>query len=218
MKPKRYFLLVLALALLAIPTFVVFAKELSSLTISGPGITGELTLDDHDFMMKLEQSGFFDQTALTNTPQNLNLDGGYHISAILNLDGKMTPFVEMVYYPLTEEKPGYIHYTGLLEGNSIKPVDRWKTLSLSADTLFRKIMTANNITVQSAAMVASANAAVPTEAPAKAAAPVAEPVAAPVVSTVSSQTAYIILAVSAMIVLFVGAGLALRRRTVSTSS
>jgi hypothetical protein len=218
MKPKRYFLLVLVLALLAIPTFVVFAKELSSLNISGPGISGELTLNDPDFMMKLEQSGFFDQAALTNTPQNLNLDAGYNITAVLNLDGKMTPFVEMVYYPTTEGKPGYVHYIGRLEGNSIKPADTWSTLSLNADNLLRKMMTANNVTVQSAIVVASANAAVPTEAPAKAPAPAAEPVTAPVVPTPSSQTSYIVLAVSTMIILLVGAGLALRRRTVSTTS
>lgn len=217
MKPKRHLLLVpLVLALLAIPTFVVFAKELDSLTITGPGIKGELTLNDPDFMMKLEQSGFFDQAALTNTPQNLNLDAGYNITAVLNLDGKMTPFVEMVYYPTTEGESGYVHYIGRLEGNSIKPADTWSTLSLNADTLLRKMMTANDVTVQSAIVVASANAAVPTEAPAKA--PAAEPVTAPVAPSISSQTSYIILAVSAMIILLVGAGLALRRRSISTTS
>jgi hypothetical protein len=218
MKPKRYFLLLLVLALLAIPTFVVFAKELGSLTISGPGITGELTLNDHDLMIKLEQSGFFDQAALIHTPQNLNLDAGYNITAVLNLDGKMTPFVEMMYYPTTEGEPGYVHYTGRLEGNSIKAADTWSTLSIGADTLLRKMMTANNVTVQSAIVVASANAVVAEEAPAKAPAPGAEPVTSPVVSTASSQTSYIILAVSAMIVLLAGAGLALRRRTLSTTS
>jgi len=60
-KTKRHILfLILVITLLAIPTFVVFAKELGMLTISGPGIKGELTLNDPKAMLKLEQSGFFD--------------------------------------------------------------------------------------------------------------------------------------------------------------
>ena len=60
-KAKKSILFLLpVIALLAIPTFVVFAKELSMLTISGPGIKGELTLNDPKAMMDLEQKGFFD--------------------------------------------------------------------------------------------------------------------------------------------------------------
>ena len=64
-RTKRHILsLIMLIALLAIPTLVVFAKELGLLTISGPGIKGELTLNDPEEMMKLEQSGFFDQAVL----------------------------------------------------------------------------------------------------------------------------------------------------------
>lgn len=57
---KRHLLSILiVIALVAIPTFAVLAKELGSLTISGPGIKGEVTMDHEGGMVKLEKSGFF---------------------------------------------------------------------------------------------------------------------------------------------------------------
>lgn len=212
MKTKRHLLVVmLILALLAIPTLVVFAKELGSLTITGPGINGELSLKDPNFMMKLEQSGFFDQAVLTKAPGGLNLDAGYNITAVLNLDGKMTPFVQMVYYPTNEGQPGYVHYISRLKGDNMQKVDEWNILSRNADDTFRAMMTANKVTLQSALVAAT----VKSEAPAPAA---AQPVTAPVASTAPVQTPSMILAIGAMIMLLVGAGLAIRRRTVSASS
>ena len=42
----------LLVAVLVIPTFAVLAKELGSLTITGPGIDGQLVLDDPEFRQK----------------------------------------------------------------------------------------------------------------------------------------------------------------------
>jgi hypothetical protein len=210
---RRLLLVLLVLAVVAIPTAVVVAKELSSLTITGPGIKGELSLNDPDFMMKLEQSGFFDQAVLTKAPTDLNLDAGYGITAVLNLDGKMTPFVQMVYYATEEGQPGYVHYTSRLKGDSLQPVDEWNILSRSADDTFRAMMAANKITLQSALVAATVKSEAPVPAPA-----VAQPGTAPVAPRATLPTPYILLAVSAMIVLLIGAGLAIRRRTVSASS
>jgi len=197
--------LILVIALLAISTSVVFAKELGLLTISGPGIKGEVTLKDPEAMLGLEKSGFFDQTAFVKPPENLG--EGYNITAHLNLDGKMVPFVEMVYYPTNEGEPGYVHYTGRLNGEKLQTVDQWQTLTLSADKAFRSLMTANKITLQSALVTAPAAV--------EPAVPAVEPAAAPVVSPAPLQTSYLIPAVIAAILLFVGAGLVLRRRTVN---
>lgn len=76
-------------ALLLLSTSVVFAKELSLLTISGPGVKGEMALKDAQLMMNLEKSGFFDQTEFVQPPQNLNMEAGYVITAYLNLDGEV---------------------------------------------------------------------------------------------------------------------------------
>jgi len=210
-RPAQHILfLILVIALLAISTSVVFAKELGLLTISGPGLKGDVTLKDPDQMMKLEQSGFFDQASLAKPPENLG--EGYNITAQLNLDGKMVPFVEMVYYPTNEGEGGYVHYTGRLNGEKLQTVDEWRVLSLNADKTFRSLMSANNITLQSALIAAPA--AVEPAAPIVEA-PAAEPVVAPAASPVPVQVPYLIPAVIAAILLLAGAGLILRRRTVS---
>ena len=215
-KTKRHLLLVMlvlaTLAMLAIPTLVVFAKELGALTISGPGIKGELTLNDPKYMMKLEQSGFFDQ-ALTKAPTNLNLDAGYTLTTTLNLDGKAVQFAKIVYYPTSEGQSSYLHYIARYQGDSLKPVDEWNILSRDADTTLRAMLTGNKVTVQSALVAAPVKA----EAPAPAAS-VAQPVTAPVTPRAPMQTPYLVLGISAMIVLLVGAGWILRRRAPSATS
>jgi hypothetical protein len=211
-KTKRHLLLVmLVLALLAVPTLVVFAKELGALTISGPGIKGELTLNDPKYMMKLEQSGFFDQ-ALTKAPTDLNLDAGYTLTTTLNLDGKSVQFAKIIYYPTSEGQSSYLHYVARYQGDSLKPVDEWDILSRDADTTLRAMLTGNKVAVQSALVAAPVKA----EAPAPAAS-VAQP-ATPVTPRAPIQTPYLVLGISAMIVLLVGAGWVLRRRTPSATS
>lgn len=203
---KSILFLLLVIALLAIPTLVVFAKELSMLTISGPGIKGELTLNDPKSMMNLEEKGFFDEAILSKPPKNLNLDAGYTVTAHLNLDGKVVPFVKMVYYPTHEGQAGYAHYIGRLDGQTLKTVDEWHLMRLDADTAFRSLLSANNITLQSALVEVPTAAAPAVE---------VEPVAAPAVTPAPLQASYLIPAILAGILLLAGAGLILRRRSVS---
>jgi hypothetical protein len=203
---KSMLFLFLVIALLAIPTLVVFAKELGMLTISGPGIKGELTLNDPKAMMNLEQSGFFDAATLSKPPKNLNLEAGYTITAHLNLDGKVVPFVQMVYYPTNEGQAGYVHYTGRLDGETLQAVDEWQLMRLDADKAFRSLMSANNIALQSALITAPVAAAPAVE---------AAPVAVPATSSTPTQVPYLIPIAIAAILLLMGAGFALRRRTVS---
>jgi hypothetical protein len=208
---KHILSLFLLIALLAISTSVVFAKELGLLTISGPGIKGEMTLDDHEAMMNLEQSGFFDQAALSKPPTELGK--GYNITAHLNLDGKLVPFIQMVYYPTNEGQSGYVHYTGRLEGESLKTVDEWHILGRSADSALREVMTANNITVQSA-LVKVPEVVAPEKEPVVAPAE-AEPVAAPSTSRAPIQMPYLIAALIAGLLALTGVALVVRRRTLS---
>src|SRR5512138_820360 len=128
--------LAMLLALLAIPTMAVLAKELGALRIAGPGIKGTLTLNDHEDMMKLEDSGFFNVGSAANLKIPEGLGTPYTISADLNLDGKIVTFVEMEYYPAEEGKPGLVHYTGRMNGESMQKVDQWATMSASGDRTF----------------------------------------------------------------------------------
>ncbi len=222
MKIKRHLLLLaLVIALVAIPTSVVFAKELGMLTISGPGIKGEVSLNDHEAMMDLEQAGFFSTSALANAPDDINMDMGYNITAHLNLDGKLVPFVQMVYYPTSATQPGYVHYVGRLEGESLRTVDEWSLLNRPSDRVLRVLMEDNNITLQSALLSgpvvpAAAKPVTDTE-PVVAAQPVtnSEPVTAPVAAPSRSASVYTVLAIAAIFVLMMGAGLLMRRRTIS---
>ena len=222
---KRQLLsVILAIVILAIPTSV-FAKELGLLIITGPGIKGELTVSDESILRKLESSGFFDQSnMIKQAPENLGQ--GYTITSQLNLDGDMTPFIEMVYYPVEEGQPGYIHVTGRLDGTTLRKVDEWSTITLEADKFFRTVMAANNVTLQSAivAAPAAAEAAAPQTksdaelAVAQQSQPEVQPASAPVTTSAPVQIPYAALALTAVILAAFGAALMLRRRAVNQRS
>lgn len=217
MNRKRFWILLFVIVMLAIPSTVVFAKELGLLTITGPGIKGEVSLNNRDDMMNLEQSGFFDQVKFVKPPENLGQ--GYNITAHLNLDGKLVPMVEMIYYPAEEGQQGYVHYTGRLNGESLQPVDEWAQMRPQAETALRDLMTANKIAIQSAVVVAPPVVAAVIEPAQSEEQPASEPASAPTVTTpsVPQQTFYVAGALASLLIL-VGAGLILRRRTANQGS
>jgi hypothetical protein len=202
---KHVLFVFLVIALLAFSTSVVFAKELGLLTISGPGIKGEVSLNDHDAMMNLEQSGFFDQAFLSKPPTNLG--EGYNITAHY---GKLVPYLQMVYYPTNEGESAYVHYTGRLEGEKLQTIDEWHLLNRKADGALRDLLTANKITVQSA-LVKAPDAVAPAKEPVSA--PAVEPVAASPASPTPTQMPYLIPALVIAFLTLAGATLVLRRRT-----
>lgn len=203
-RTKRYLLsLLLIVIMLSLSTIVAFAKELSLLTIKGPGTQGELALNDQRVMTTLEKAGFFDQTEFVQPPQNLNTEAGYSITAYMNLDGEVVPYVQMVYYAADQGRPGYVHYTSRFAGDALQTVDQWQVLTRNADNTFRGLMTAHDITLQSALVTVPG------------AASVVEPVAAPAALPAPVQFSYILWTLVAGILLLVGAGMALKRQSVS---
>jgi hypothetical protein len=225
MKTKRHMLaILLALALLVLPT-TVFAKELGLLIITGPGIKGDVTVSEQSVLMKLEGSGFFDQSnRLKQAPENLG--EGYAITSHLNLDGTMTPFIEMMYYPVEEGQPGYINVIGRLDGTSLRKVDEWSQLPAEADNFFRTVMAAQKVTLQSAiiaepAAVAPVAVAPQTNSEAEPAVvpqgqPEVQPASAPVRTSV--RLPYPALALATLLLVLFGAALMFRRRAVSQGS
>lgn len=198
---KRFIVfLLLAIIMLSTSTAVVFAKELSLLTITGPGIQSELALRDQKVMTTLEAAGFFDHTAVVLPPKNLNLEAGYNVTAYLNLDGQTLPYVQMVYYAADQGQPGYVHFTGRLAGSTLQAVDEWRVLTRNADNTFRGLMTANDVTLQPALMTVPA------------AAPAIEPVT---ISSVPLQASHIIVATLAAFLLLAGVAMSLKHRAVS---
>jgi hypothetical protein len=172
-----------------------------------------VSLNDHEAMMNLEQSGFFDQAALANPPKGLG--EGYNLTAHLNLDGKLVPFVQMVYYPTAEGQSAYIHYTARLEGETLRPADEWAMLNPKADGVLRDLMTANHIKVQSA-LVKAPEVVAPVKEPDSAAAQ--DPATVPAASPASVQANYLIPALVVGILALLGVALAVKRRTVSHPS
>ena len=79
-------------------------------------------------------------------------------------------------------------------------------MRLDADKAFRELMTANKVTLQSALITAPVVAAPAVQ---------AEPVAAPATSPAPAQVPFLIPIMIAAILLLIGAGFALKRRTVS---
>ena len=207
MRTKRQILsVILAIALLALPS-TVFAKELGLLTITGPGIKGEFSLNNPDQLMN---AGFFDQTdMMSKAPENLGQ--GYNITAHLNLDGKMTPFITLVYYPTEKGQAGYVNYTGRLDGATLRTVNEWGRLSLSADNAFRVLMIANNITLQTAVITAPAAVAVAPQTQ-----PEAQPASAPTAASIPIP--YIVLALTATVLAALGTVLFVRRRAINQRS
>jgi hypothetical protein len=195
-KIQRQALCVLSvLALLAFPTMLAAAKELSSLTISGPGIPGQVTLEDPKEMMDLQQSGFFDTTSFIKPPADLG--AGYTLTTHLNLDSQVVPFLEMVYYPAARGEAGYVHITGRLNGDTMQasPADDWARVQPAAAGAFADLLASHQITLQVAVPSVRASAAASTAAPA---------------STMPAPAAT--LAAVAALVVLAGAVLLIRRR------
>ena len=216
---RRIWFLILMIALLVIPSTVVFAKELGLLTITGPGIKGEVNLNNHDEMMNLEQSGFFDQAKSVKPPENLGQ--GYNITAHLNLDGKLVPMIQMVYFPAEEGETGYVHYTGRLNGETLQTVDQWGQLPAPAEAALRNLMIANKITIQPAVGLAPAVVAPAAIEPARSEEQAAvQPASALAVATntIPQQAYYVGAALAAAVLVSLGAGVLLRRRTTGQGS
>ena len=213
---KRHILsLTIVIVLVAIPTFAVLAKELGSLTISGPGIKGQITMDHEGGISKLEKTGFFDAFKTIKPPENLG--EGYTITANLNLDGTMVPFVQMVYYPTDAGEPAYVHYTGRLNGETLQPVDEWGQLNPDAEAAFRGLVNFYGIALQSAVVAAPAIAE-----PAVAQPAVVQEAAPAVVPVTSSATPdvnpYLIAGLVTALLVLIGVGLAVKRRGISQPS
>ena len=121
--PRLALASILAVAVLLIPGMLAAAKELSSLTVSGPRINGVLTLNEAQGLLQLQQYGFFGTTTDTSTLQGVpqNLGAGYTVAGYLNLDGTSVPFVQGTYYPAVAGEQGYIHFTGGFDGSTMKP-------------------------------------------------------------------------------------------------
>ena len=211
MKPThRTLFTLLVLALLLVPTFAVLAKELGQLTISGPGIDDEMTINDPSEIQSLWEAGIIDTNGFVKPPEGLGQ--GYTITAHMYLDtDALIPVVQMVYYPGEPGQQGYLHIVQRLNtGDTMSPADEWTRMSLSADKALRTVMQAHGVELATAFTAAAAAPAVEA-----AAEPAADPVSVPASTTapapVPATIAWIVIAGVLGAMLFLGRRSLLRR-------
>jgi hypothetical protein len=162
---RRFTVTLLLLSLLALPTATVLAKELGRLTISGPGIKGELTLDNPKDLLPLWEAGIIDTNAIVKAPADLGTP--YTITTFMAVEDRadLLPFIRMDYYPAEPGQPGYMHITGRLDrGDTLSPADVWTTMNPGADKTLRLVLDGHGIQLASAVPAAPAAAAPAVEA------------------------------------------------------
>ncbi len=136
----------------------VAAKELGALGISGPGIKGELKLDNAGEMMKLEQSGFFDLSHSIKAPQGLG--EGYTIVRYLHMEEGLIAWDKLGYFPDPAGKQGYLNYQGSVDKNHDGMATiGWYRVGLGTDQVFQGLLAAHGVAVAASASALTASTA-----------------------------------------------------------
>jgi hypothetical protein len=114
---RRLFTLALIAALALIPLSVAFAKgPPEQVTISGPGIDGEITIADSNVLNAFSFYQFNDLNRRLDEPPQVEGDG-YKITRWLTQQKQGTrqllPWDTLTYYPDPAGGPGYVFFDGL---------------------------------------------------------------------------------------------------------
>ena len=103
---------IVAILLVLIPSISALAKgDFTYITVSGPGITGDLTISNPTLTQNFFAFGDFSK-GVVDAPADPG--EGYRIIRSYVVDSKEAPFDSLQYYPYT----GYVYYNGLGEGSS----------------------------------------------------------------------------------------------------
>lgn len=101
-----------AALLILIPSISAFAKgEFTYITVSGPGLSGDLTVSNPALTQSFFAFADFSKGAI-DAPADPG--EGYQVVRLYVVDGKEAPFDSLQYYPYS----GYVYYNGLVEGSS----------------------------------------------------------------------------------------------------
>jgi hypothetical protein len=155
---RRIIWITVLLIALLIPTAMAFAKEVTAIDITGPGIAGTLTLNDMDDLLDLQEGGFFDSTSFTNTPSEIVIEAlgeGYHMSIFMDMGQPEPQLVqELIYYPDPEGGQGYVHWLGRGDAEiQMVQSDRWSRV-IRGENVFQGLMLAAGVDVVALAVPA----------------------------------------------------------------
>jgi hypothetical protein len=114
---RRKLTFVLIAALMLIPLSVARAKgPPEQVTISGPGINGEITITGSDVLNAFSFYQFNDLNRILDAPPQIEGEG-YHITRWLTQQKQGTrqllPWDTLTYYPDPAGGPGYVYFDGL---------------------------------------------------------------------------------------------------------
>jgi hypothetical protein len=149
-KPKLVLVLVFVLTLLLASAGLVWAKELGALTVSGPGIKGQVDIDGQQSLSRLEMSGFFEPGKIVTAPEGLG--EGYTITQHLVMESGPIEWQELVYYPGSAGLESYIYWVGPLSPDAPQNSDRWTVVQPEADEVMRSLLKAYGVTVVAAVL------------------------------------------------------------------
>ncbi len=153
-----WYLLVAIVLLLSVTA--VAAKGLGELGISGPGIKGEIKLNNADELLKLQQSGFFDLSHSIKAPQGLG--EGYTIVRYLYMEEGLIAWDKLVYYTDPAGKQGYLHYEGSVDkSHDGMTAIGWYRVGPGTDRVFQDLLAAHGAAVAASAPAQAKNVAKP---------------------------------------------------------
>lgn len=167
MVPTRYrwlLCLILALLVLSVPV-TAMAKEIGKLVVSGPGISGELTLEDGEALGELlYQYGFLQPGQFADRPAEKG--EGFTLVQWTGHDDEMVETQRAIYYPDPNGGRGLIYRIDPGQGNSTEPTGRWYLAFPPAEALFKEMLAGQGVTlplpVTPAEVQPASEAAIPT--------------------------------------------------------
>jgi hypothetical protein len=131
--------IIVATSLLALPHRVNAKGPAARITITGPGLTGEVVIEDRATLDTLSMAALEDFLApLTDIPENLG--PGYELTRFYQDDnGSYIPFDRVMYYPDRSGQGGYVLYEGIVNGWSGND-GRWFPARPASDVVMRRVL------------------------------------------------------------------------------
>jgi hypothetical protein len=145
---RRIIWIGLALSLL-IPTTLVAAKELGKITITGPGISGVLIVDDPDELQTLIEGDIMDFTTAVPAPEEPG--EGYILTMHLKMEQDIQPMLQLTYYPDQAGGPGLFNAVILMpESGKVDPAGKWYQVPGRTERTIMKMLASHGVYVAAA--------------------------------------------------------------------
>jgi hypothetical protein len=133
-----------ATSLLALPHHVNAKGPADRITIIGPGLNGEVVIQDRATLDALSMAALEDFLApVPDIPESLGF--GYELTRFYKVDdNRYIPFDRATYYPDRSGQGGYVLYQGIVNGSSGYD-GRWFAAHPASDAVMRRVLADNGV-------------------------------------------------------------------------